>query len=139
MTQLQISIPPPARFDDDDDADDQYDYAIADFMDLNDDDDIHVRWDADRKQAYMFSTLDVNSQWIGRDWTIRKTIEVGLGHQTNGQWIDVQEMYLYHNDRRDEEGNAEVDFPNDLAVHQILSHTWDSYAANHIVLSFKAE
>lgn len=135
--QLYIATPPPVGFADMED--DINDYALADFTDLNDDDDIHVRWDNYRKQAYMYSTLDVNSQWIGRNWTIRRTIEIGLGHHTEGEWIDVEEMYLYHNDRKDEDGNTELTFPTDLEVHQILGHTWDSYAANHIVLSFKAE
>jgi hypothetical protein len=134
---LRITTPPPIGFGDM--IDEEYDYAVADFVDLNDDDDIHVRWDNYRKQAYMFSTLDVNSQWIGRNWTIRRTIEIGLGHQSEGEWFDVEEMCIYHNDRMSADGHPDITLPSDIEVQQMLMHTWDSYAANRIVLTFKAE
>ena len=121
------------------------DYPIAEFEDLNDEDTIYVRWSAPHQRAYMYSELDRQTQWAHKEWTIRKTIEVGLGM---GQIVDEYDFdipstfVIVHNEMLDETGNPTMDTLNPdndvdwIQVETILNRTWDSYGANNIMLMF---
>lgn len=121
------------------------DYQIAEFDDQNDEDTIYVRWSAVHKRAYMYSELDRPTQWVLPNWTIRKTIEVGMGM---GQCVDEYDFevssnfIIIHRERLDQEENPIMvthDPDNDddwISIQRILNCTWEPYAANKIMFIF---
>lgn len=118
------------------------DYQIAEFEDMNDNDVIYVRWSVPDKQAYMYSELDRPTQWVHKNWTIKKTIEVGLGmgHRIEEYDFDIPTNFvIIHRERLDDHGEATInslDPDNDiewLNIERILDSRWNSYAANKIM------
>jgi|688.fasta_scaffold46121_3 hypothetical protein len=122
------------------------DYKIAEFNDLNDNDLIYVRWSVPHGRAYMYSNLDRPTQWVGADWTIRRTIDVGMGM---GRLVDeydfeIEDIFsIEHRERLADDGMSEFVFlhaDNDvdsLKIERILNSRWNSYAANKICFSFQ--
>lgn len=135
----------PEAPDDDDDYSNQ-DYKIAEFTDLNDGDIIYVRWSVQHQKAYMYSILDSATQWVLPIWTIKKTIEVGMGmgHRIEEYDFDTEDVFsIEHRERLAEDGGSEFVFlyPDSdadyLKIERILGSTWNSYAANKICLVFQ--
>jgi len=141
-----ISNPSPDAPDDDDEYSDQ-DYKIAEFTDLNDNDMIYVRWSVPHQRAYMYSVLDTATQWVLPNWTIRKTIEVGMGmgHRVDEYEFEIEDVFaIEHRERVDpNDGLSEFvvlhpDIDNDyLKIERILSRKWNCYAANKIMFEFQ--
>ena len=130
----------------DDDAFSASDYKIAEFTDLNDSDLIYVRWSVPHERAYMYSELDRPTQWVHNNWTIRKTIEVGMGmgHRVDEYEFDVEGVFtIEHRERLATNGIPELVFlhaDNDvdyLKIERILSLKWNCYAVNKICFSFQ--
>jgi len=118
------------------------DYNLAEFEDLNDGDIIYVRWSVEHQRAYMYSTLDRPTQWV-YDWTIRKTVEVGMGQNLRAPFdaYDIEGSFVtIHRELLDEDGNPTIvaldaDYEHD-DVEKILDHKIESYAANKIMFMF---
>ena len=120
---------------------------IAEFNDLNDNDLIYVRWSVPHERAYMYSELDRPTQWVHPHWTIRKTIQIGMGmgQRVENYEFDIEDAFtIEHRERVDpNDGLSEfvilysdndVDF---LKIERILNSRWNSYAANKICFSFQ--
>lgn len=125
----------------------QNDYAIANFEDMNDDDDIYVRWSVAHQRAYMYSRLDRPTQWVQDHWTLRKTIEVGLGYSWSGdEAFDIRDMpsnfVIIHREMLDADGEVTMerldpDTPNDAArINEILDSPMSCPAPNKIMYMF---
>jgi hypothetical protein len=119
------------------------DYKIAEFEDLNDGDIIYVRWSVAHQQAYMYSDLDRPTQWVLPHWTIRRTIEIGLGMNRDGEWFNVDSnLVIIHRERPDQAGDPQMetlDPDNDadwVKIEDILKQTWNSYGGNKIMVMF---
>ena len=118
------------------------DYQIAEFEDMNDNDIIYVRWSVPHHRAYMYSELDRPTQWVHNNWTIRKTIEVGLGmgHRVDEYDFEIPTNFVtIHREMLDDSGEATIitlDPDNDidwLKIEGVLDSHWNSYAANKIM------
>lgn len=125
----------------------QNDYAIANFEDMNDDDDIHVRWSVEHQRAYMYSRLDRPTQWVQDHWTLRKTIEVGMGYSwSSDEAFDIRDMpsnfVIIHREIPDDDGTPTMEHldpytPNDaVRINEILDYPMSSPAANKIMYMF---
>ena len=134
------NMPPPAPSNNC--AYDDNDYQIAEFEDMNDNDIIYVRWSVPHQRAYMYSDLDRPTQWVHNNWTIRKTIEVGLGmgHRVEDYDFEIPTNFVtVHREMLDNQGDATIttlDPDNDvdwLNIERILDSEWNSYAANKIM------
>ena len=138
-------MPPPPVAPQDNCYYSDIDYKIAEFEDLNDDDIIYVRWSVAHQQAYMYSDLDRPTQWVLPHWTIRRTIEIGLGRDRAGEWFDIDSQFvLVHRERPDRDGDPQMetlDPDNDadwIKIENILGQTWNSYGGNKIMALFSA-
>lgn len=136
-------MPPPPAAPQDNCYYTDIDYKIAEFEDLNDDDIIYVRWSVAHQQAYMYSDLDRPTQWVLPHWTIRRTIEIGLGMNREGEWFDIDSQFvLVHRERLDQDGDPQMetldpDSDADWAtIEDILKQTWNSYGGNKIMAMF---
>jgi len=145
QTPSLSNLSPEAPEDDDEFS--PSDYKIAEFNDLNDNDLIYVRWSVPHERAYMYSELDRPTQWVHPHWTIRKTIEIGMGmgQRVENYEFDIEDAFtIEHRERVDpNDGLSEfvilysdndVDF---LKIERILNSRWNSYAANKICFSFQ--
>lgn len=123
------------------------DYVIANFEDMNDDDDVYVRWSVAHQRAYMYSRLDRPTQWVQDHWTLRKTIEVGLGYSWSGdEAFDIRDMpsnfVIIHREMPDANGEATIEhldpyIPGDAArVNEILDRPMSCPAPNKIMYMF---
>ena len=123
------------------------DYVIANFEDMNDDDDVYVRWSVAHQRAYMYSRLDRPTQWVQDHWTLRKTIEVGLGYSWSGdEAFDIRDMpsnfVIIHREMPDANGEATMEhldpyIPGDAArVNEILDRPMSCPAPNKIMYMF---
>lgn len=119
------------------------DYKISEFDDLNDEDTIYVRWSSEHQRAYMYSDLDRPTQWVYQNWTIRRTIEIGLGMDLEGEWFDVESNFvMIHRERLEPNGDSQMDVLNPdndddwNKIEAVLNSNWNSYAANKIMLMF---
>ena len=136
--------PSPEAPDDDDDYSDQ-DYKIAEFTDLNDNDIIYVRWSVPDQMAYMYSVLDRPTQWVLPHWTIRKTIQVGMGmgHRVDEYDFEIEDIFeIEHRERLGNDGLPETVYLNPdidseyLKIERILGRKWNCYATNKICFDF---
>ena len=140
---VKPKMEPPVAPQRNDDYNDE-DYQLAEFEDLNDGDMIYVRWSVQHQRAYMYSTLDRPTQWV-YDWTIRKTVEVGMGQNLRARGgfdaYDIEGSFVTdHRELPDEDGNPTIvaldaDYEHD-DVEKILDHKIESYAANKIMFMF---
>lgn len=151
MSNRQNSLsynPSPNAPDNDDDYSEQ-DYQIAEIDDQNDGDVIYVRWSVPHQQAYMYSVVDRPTQWVHHNWTIRKTIEIGLGPSMRaGETFLIENMtsnfVIVHRERVDDDDEAIMESLDPWnsqnghrqRVNETLDQTWHSSAANKIMYMF---
>lgn len=133
--------PPPAPLYNNDYSD--TDYQVAIFEDLNDGDTVYVRWSSAHQQAYMYSDLDRPTQWVSPNWTIRRTIEIGLGMDREGEWFEIESNFVViHRERPHPDGTPQMDVLNPdvdadyVKINDIIGQKWNSYTANKILLMF---
>jgi len=146
MNQNPSTYSPSPEAPSDDDHYSDSDYKIAVFNDFNDNDIIYVRWSVPHQMAYMYSILDRPTQWVLPNWTIRKTIKVGMGmgHRVDEYDFDIEDVFeIEHRERLGNDGLPEIVFLNPdidseyLKIERILGRKWNCYAANKICFDFQ--
>ena len=143
--QNRSSYIPSPEAPENDNAHSDEDYQIAEFDDQNDGDTIHIRWSVLHGKAYMYSDLDRPTQWVDAGWTIRKTIEVGMGmgHQVDEYDFEISTNFVtVHREQLNQENDPIMDTLNPdkdedwYMIERILNCTWGPYAANKIIFFF---
>ena len=116
------------------------DYQIGEFDDEHDGDLIYVRWSVHYNRAYMYSELDRPTQWVGRDWTIRQTVGIGLGKSLDYMPTVVGSILYIHREMPDAHGNpTHQNIEDHDEIEEILDRRWEEYTPNRILVSFSAE
>lgn len=116
--------------------DDEYEYLVAQFTDLHDNDRITVMWNPHNRLATLHSTRDPLYQSCG-DRTIAETIRWAMGVERERVPYSLRDFYILHTERFDEDGDEEIEFPGNGEILDILQRRWADYAVNRIQLGFK--